>query len=231
MPSTPNSSTIFSTLSRPLRLAYFVSHPIQYQAPLLRRIASEPDIELTVFFCSDISVRGHVDPGFGVDVKWDVPLLSGYRYQFLPRVRDKGPFGFSRPLNWGFRKRLREGRFDAVWVHGYATMSALHAILAARLLKIPVVLRAESTLFDRPRSRFRRTAKRLFFRVLEPRIGGVLTIGAANTDYWRDYFGERVPIFPFHYSVDNEFFKNRCREASLNREDFRSQLGLEPGDR
>ena len=38
------------TRGRPLRLAYFVSHPIQYQAPLLRRIAKEPDIELEVFF-------------------------------------------------------------------------------------------------------------------------------------------------------------------------------------
>ncbi len=38
-----------------IRLAYFVTHPIQYQAPLLRRIAQEPDIDLAVFFCSDLS--------------------------------------------------------------------------------------------------------------------------------------------------------------------------------
>ena len=47
-----------------MRLAYFVSHPIQYQAPLLRRIAEDPSIDLTVFFASDISVREHFDPGF-----------------------------------------------------------------------------------------------------------------------------------------------------------------------
>src|ERR1700756_3046963 len=70
-------SVLFSA-ERPLRLAYFVSHPIQYQAPLLRRIAAEKDIDLKVFFSSDISVREYVDPGFGVPVKWDVPLLEGY---------------------------------------------------------------------------------------------------------------------------------------------------------
>ncbi len=70
-----------------LRLAYFVSHPIQYQAPLLRRIAREPDIDLEVFFSSDHSVRGYVDEGFGVKVEWDVPLLEGYRSSFLPRWR------------------------------------------------------------------------------------------------------------------------------------------------
>jgi hypothetical protein len=64
---------------RPVRVAYFVSHPIQYQAPLLRRIAQEPDIDLTVFFSSDVSARGYKDAGFGVHVQWDVPLLDGYK--------------------------------------------------------------------------------------------------------------------------------------------------------
>ena len=88
----------FSGPPRPLRLAYFVSHPIQYQAPLLRRIASEPDIDLKVFFSSDMSVRGHIDPGFGVNVKWDVPLLAGYRHEFLSgagNTRGLSSFGSS----------------------------------------------------------------------------------------------------------------------------------------
>jgi len=45
--------------------------PIQYQAPLLRRIAQEADIDLKVFFSSDVSVRGYIDQGFGVRVEWD----------------------------------------------------------------------------------------------------------------------------------------------------------------
>ena len=66
------------------RLAYLVSHPIQYQAPLLRLISAEPDIDLTVFFCSDLSVRVYHDDGFGQALQWDVPLLDGYRHEFLP---------------------------------------------------------------------------------------------------------------------------------------------------
>lgn len=224
-----NNQASGKALSHPLRLAYFVTHPIQYQAPLLRRIAAEPDIDLTVFFFSDISIRGHVDPGFGVSVKWDVPLLSGYKYEFLPRIRDTGRLSFTRPLNWGFIKRLRRGKFDEVWVHGYATLSALQAIVAARLLGIPVLLRAESTLFDRPRSGLTRGIKRIFFKALEPCINGILSIGSANSAYWRSYFAERVPIFLFPYSVDNQFFQSQCRIAHEHREAFREQLGLEQG--
>lgn len=89
---------------RPLRLAYFVSHPIQYQALLLRRLAKENDIDLTVFFSSNISVRGCVDPGFGVPVKWDVPVLEGYRSESLPVLKDTERLGPWKPLNYGIRR-------------------------------------------------------------------------------------------------------------------------------
>ena len=59
-----------------IRLAYLVTHPIQYQAPLLRRIAAEPGIDLTVFFCSDFSLRNFLDPDFGKTIAWDIPLTG-----------------------------------------------------------------------------------------------------------------------------------------------------------
>jgi hypothetical protein len=70
-------------MNRKIRLAYLVSHPIQYQAPLLRQIAADPDIDLTVFFCSDNSTRKHIDEGFGQVIEWDTLLLDGYKHVFL----------------------------------------------------------------------------------------------------------------------------------------------------
>src|SRR5580698_7247027 len=113
---------------RPVRLAYLVSHPIQYQAPLLRRIAQEKDIELTVLFGSDFSVHDYKDEGFGVGVKWDVPLLDGYRHEFLPVLRDNSNPGALSPLNYGIFSRLRGSKgaagFDVLWVHGYSSVNA-----------------------------------------------------------------------------------------------------------
>ncbi|MCR4333107.1 MAG: hypothetical protein NUV34_10485, partial [Sulfuricaulis sp.] len=101
------------------RLAYLVSHPIQYQAPLLRLISAEPDIDLTVFYCSDLSVREYHDEGFGQALQWDVPLLDGYRHEFLPVVGRTDRLSFWRPLNHGLARRLDEGKFDALWIHGW----------------------------------------------------------------------------------------------------------------
>ena len=213
----------------PLRLAYFVSHPIQYQAPLLRRIAQEKDIDLKVFFSSNVWVRGYLDPGFGVSVKWDVPLLDGYSYAFLPVLKETEQLGPWKPVNYGIRRILGKQSFDAVWVHGYSTLTNLQAIVAASGLKIPVLLRAESNLTDRPRSRSTLAAKRIFFAWLKKRVAAALSIGEANAAYWRHYLGEDFPLFPCSYAVDNEFFQRECARAAESREDFRGSLGLQPG--
>jgi glycosyltransferase involved in cell wall biosynthesis len=213
-----------------LRLAYFVSHPIQYQAPLLRRIAKEPDIELKVFFSSDRSVRGYVDEGFGVTVEWDVPLLEGYSSSFLPRwLEDGSQPGFWRPLNFGIFETLERGRFDAVWTHGYSTANSLRVISSAAMLGIPVLLRAESHLHDRARSLPKLLAKDCFFRALRSQIAAVLAIGQANAHYWRHYLGDDMPIFRMPYAVDNDFFQCCAAKAAPGREALRRQLGLETG--
>lgn len=219
-------------MRRPVRVAYLVSHPIQYQVPLLRRIAQEPEIELTVLYGSDFSVRGYKDEGFGVDVKWDLPLLEGYRYEMLPVLRDVGTQTVTSPINRGILSRLRgrggEPAFDLLWVHGYSTINSLHAMLAAKALGIPVLLRAESWLEDRPRSPLKLLGKRLFFAWLATMIDGVLPIGTRNAEYWTHYFGASVPQFLMPYAVDNELFRRLSREASARRAELQAELGLDP---
>jgi glycosyltransferase involved in cell wall biosynthesis len=217
-----------------VRLAYLVSHPIQYQAPLLRRIAQEPDIDLTVFFGSDFSVRDYKDEGFGVGVKWDVPLLDGYRHEFLPALRDNATVGVASPLNYGILRRLRgagnhgNAAFDVLWVHGYATVNALHGMLAAKALGIPVLLRAESWLEDRTRSGAKLAVKRLFFEGLKGLVAGVLPIGTLNAAYWRYYLGEDFPASLMPYAVDNDYFQKQSQRARMGREELLAELKLDP---
>ena len=68
------------------RLAYLVSHPIQYQAPLLKIIANQETIDLTVLFRSDISTGRFFDKEFGLSMRWDTPMLDGYNYIFLKSI-------------------------------------------------------------------------------------------------------------------------------------------------
>jgi glycosyltransferase involved in cell wall biosynthesis len=226
-----SSSHVDSKLKKKVRLAYLVSHPIQYQAPLLRRIAQEPDIDMTVFFGSDFSLRSYQDAGFGVDVKWDIPLVDGYRHKFLPAIRDNGKQTVTTPLNYGIFSELlgRNGEpaFDVLWVHGYSTLNALQAIMIAKALGTPVLVRAESRLGSKRTRPLKRAAKSLFFSGLKLLVDGVLPIGSSNAAYWRHYFGEDIPQFPMPYAVDNKYFQSRSHEASARRDELLRELALD----
>ena len=210
-----------------LRVAYLLSHPIQYQSPLLRLLAQQPELELTVLYTSDFSVRSYHDKGFGAAVQWDVPLLGGYPHEFLPRLLDGQDVSFFRPLNRGIYRRLWQGQFDVLWIHGYATLNSWMAMVAAKMLGIPVLLRTDSTLIDHPRGPAKLAVKNLFFRILRRFTYGVLSVGQRNTEYWRHHLGVDIPVFSIPYAVDNAFFQERCRAASATREQLRQELGLE----
>jgi hypothetical protein len=64
------------------------SHPIQYFAPLYKKMTEE-GLDVEVWYCSDESIRGENDKGFGTTVKWDIPLLDGYRYRFFKNHSNK----------------------------------------------------------------------------------------------------------------------------------------------
>lgn len=212
-----------------MRIAYLVTHPIQYQAPLLKRLSRESDIDLTVFFCSDFSVKGFQDPGFGKQIQWDVPLLEGYKYEFLSAICKTDRVDFWRPFNYGLAKRMRMGHFDVLWVHGYGRLYNLIAIEIARRSRVKVLLRDEATLISAKRSFLKKALKSLLFRWLKSRVDVFLAIGSLNQEYYRFY---RIPdekIFLMPYAVDNDFFRKKSIDVSQKREELRKSLGLEPG--
>src|SRR5215813_7026651 len=68
------------------RIAEVNSHPIQYFAPLYAHLNAAPDLDVTALFLSDFSIRGGRDAGFGVEVRWDLDLLAGYRTVFVGKA-------------------------------------------------------------------------------------------------------------------------------------------------
>src|SRR5262249_43796135 len=135
-----------------VRLAYLATHPIQYQSPLLRLIAAEPGISLKVFYRSPMGLKPYEDAGFRQTIAWDTPLLDGFEHEFLPALDDPMRVTrYLRPINYGLGRQLREGRFDVLWVHGYARAFHLGAMLTAKRLGLKVMLRDEFTQISLPR--------------------------------------------------------------------------------
>lgn len=222
------------TGAKKIRVAYLVTHPIQYQAPLLRRIAADPDIHLKTFFATDFSARAFHDPEFGRAVEWDVPLLEGYEHEVLPawpgtRYPGDAYFDAWRPFSRGLRRRLRVGRFDVLWIHGYARLPHIAAMLAAKSAGVRVLLRDETSTLGQARSGARAAAKRMLFTVIDRLVDGYLTVGALNEAHFRDLGIDAAKFSPVGYTVDNAWFQARMAEAAVNREALRRLLGLAKG--
>jgi glycosyltransferase involved in cell wall biosynthesis len=212
-----------------IRLAYLVTHPIQYQAPLLSRIAADPGIDLMVFFCSDFSLKSFLDQSFGKIIAWDVPLVGGYRHEILPALGRQDRLSFWRPFNYGLASRLCKSNYDVLWVHGYNRWFHWLAMAWAKMRGLKVLVRDEATLISAPRYRPKQLIKKIFFRILRNLVDGFLTIGRLNTDYYRFYGIAADRIFLVPYAVDNQFFQDKAIAASRSREQLREELGLEPG--
>ena len=188
---------------RPYKLAYFVTHPIPYQAPLLRKIAKKDSIDFKTFFISDHTVRPYFDTDFNQTTKWDTSLLEGYDYVILKKIFKSNRLGFFIPFVYGISKALREENWDAVWIHGYNHFSLIIALFLAPLYKIPVFFRAESTLLA-TKSNF---IKDIFIRLLIKLSSRLLYIGNSNKDYYLKYGATESQLFFTPYAVDNEIYR------------------------
>ncbi len=227
MPSTTERDDREGCRNR-FRVAYVVSHPIQYQAPLLRYLASRNEFDLHVYYLRDFSAQTYHDPGFQCDVRWDVDLCAGYSHEFVPT----GTMGWTR--GWGTTSRgfwttqLRPERYDAVWLHGYRDPALLGAWWAARRAGLKVLIRGETGRNSTPSTTWRRRGKDSLLRRLFRGADGFLAIGSRNR---RFYLDQQVPQDRVHwmpYAVDNRFFRESALSFSSRGQAFFRKWNLDP---
>jgi len=210
------------------KLAALTSHPIQYQAPLFRKLEEHPDIDLTVYFCSDFGVgKEDYDSGFGKKIKWDIPLLDDYNFKFLPNLSPAKTISFFRQINPSIIKELRDNHFDAIWVHGYASTTNWLSFAGAWMSKTPIIMRGESHLLNY-RPLWKRAFKHMALTFLFKRVAAFLPIGTLNTEYYKYYGVPDEKMFLTPYGVDNDFFSKKYNELKPLRNQIKKKLGLQP---
>lgn len=205
-------------MTAPVRLLHYVETPVQYFAPLYRELARRPEVDLTVAFRTDRGARAFLDREFGQRVRWDVPVLDGYRHRFLG-----GP-GWAR--SGAVARAVLAGRYDAVWIHGYSSRGAWVVVAACALRRVPALLRDDATLLRR-RARWRRLVKAAALPVLFRFVYGLCT--GIESRRWFERYGLRgARLFPARHSVDNAFFQQHAAALAGGRADARRSFGLTP---
>lgn len=209
----------------PRRVAHLVSHPIPYFAPLYRELASRPEVDLTVYFYSDASARAYADAEFGRSVTWDASLLDGYRSTFLPSAArtDLSTRMLKRP-NWDIVREIASGRYDVLWMHGYAHLTTWLAVAAARARGMRVLIRDEQTLLH-ARPPHKRALKAGALRALYSQASA-LYIGEQNRRYFAHYGMPPERMFAARYCVDNRYFRDMAASLRLRRGEMRARFGI-----
>lgn len=207
------------------RLAIVASHVIQYQDPLFRLIAQEPDIDLTVLYCSRHGLEQFRDADMATTLAWDIDLL-GYPHKFLWNASRNLNRGFWRLVNPGIVSSLVGHDYDAVlFMTGWGSFTALLGILACRLFHIPFFLYGDSS-FPPPEDSARANIRAGLMRVLFAVTTGFMTSGVLNADYYRHYGADPRRFFLLPWAIDNERFARDGALAPGERAALRARYGI-----
>jgi glycosyltransferase involved in cell wall biosynthesis len=212
------------------RLGIIVSHPIQYQAPLYRRIVDRARVAPEIVFLSRHGVGGSYDPGFGRVVSYDVPLLDGYPHLFLSNRSPVGsiehPLGLCNPALVTVPRRQS---YDVILVHGWGHLSHWLAYAGALGSRIPYMVRGEARLdTSRIPEGARQWCRRTILRQLLKRSAACLAIGSGNQHFYEAYGVDRSRIHRSPYAVDNDRFRIRGDAGRARRSELLGGLGLDP---
>ncbi len=210
----------------PIRLGILISHAIQNQVPLYRKLAKDPRIELTVLYCTDFGIRAGYDPEFGMMVKWDLDLISGYRSVFLRNISLQPsvvtPWGFINP---GILKTLKRENFDAILINAYNFFTYLIVYLVCWARRIPVLVRWESNRI-RKRGKAKAYLRDLIVGYMARKANACLAIGTYTRQSYLDYGVSPKRIFMSPYTVDNDFFISRAQSFRNSRSVIRERWDL-----
>ncbi len=211
------------------KIIFVQTHPIQYAAPLFKE-CTEAGLPIVVWFCEKAANRSGLDKKFGQAIKWDIPLLEGYKHRFFSNQSWKPSVesGFFGLLNLSIIRELRKTPPSLVVVHGWNYATTMLLLLFARRFGHQVALRGEAPLtheWFKPKWKLA-IRKWLLGKWLFKNIDYAFYIGTQNKEFYK-YYGvpdHKLKFTP--YAVDNKRFRAAYEQLKENKQELRTTLGL-----
>ncbi|MDP4285506.1 MAG: glycosyltransferase family 4 protein [Bacteroidota bacterium] len=188
------------------RLSIIMTHPIQYNAPWIRLLAEREKIEIKVFYTwSQVENGSKFDPGFKKNIEWDIPLLSGYNYEFIKNTaKHPGTRKHSGIINPGLISAIENWKPDAILVNGWNFKSHLQCINYFHK-RIPVFFRGDSTLLDEQNG-IRSMVRKVALKSVYKKVDYALYVGLENKKYFLKYGVKEDHLVWTPHAIDNERF-------------------------
>lgn len=208
------------------RLAIVTTHPIQYNAPLFKLLAQSKKVSIKVFYTwGDSVLEAKYDPGFKKQIKWDIPLLEGYEFEFLVnKAVDKGSHHFKGIDNPSIIPAVRSFDPDAVLIYGWSYKSHLR-LMRSLHRKIPILFRGDSTLLNDVAGSYKKVLRKYFLRWVYKKVDYAFYVGKNNYDYYKQAGLRDEQLICAPHAIDNDRFV-RTNDSVTQALLFRQQLGI-----
>jgi glycosyltransferase involved in cell wall biosynthesis len=209
------------------RLAFIVSHPIQYYAPLYQRLARRDDLSIKVFFTWHAGQAPVEDRGFRQPVAWDIPLTEGYEFALVENVSaNPGTHHFFGLRNPSLVEEVRAWQPDIVHITGWAWLSHLQALRVFFKKGIPTLFRGDSHLLDSSQCGLRWWIKRALLRQVFSWPTAFLVVGTANRAYYEVFGVESDRLYPNPHCIDVKRFAEPDEILEQKARQWRQELAI-----
>lgn len=210
-----------------ITIAIIASHPIQYYAPLFRCIAQDSDLNIKVFYLWDFGITNQIDQGFKQSLKWDIPLLEGYDYEFVPNIsKNCGTHHILGLQNPSLTSQVLAFKPDAILLTVSYNYASIYKFLwQLRNIHIPIIFRGDSHRISQ-KNNLKNQIKRLVIAKIFQNFDACLYVGKANCEYFRYHNVSANQLFFAPHAIDNQRFSLLTNEVLEQANNWKKELGI-----
>lgn len=208
-----------------LKVAFVISHPIQYYVPILSGLTERGNIELKVFYTWGKDSISKFDPGFNRVVEWDTPLLDGYFYEFETNISpDPGTHHFKGIDNPNLIQNIIQYNPDKIVVFGWSFKSHLE-VLKYFKGKVPIYFRGDSNLLIQ-QSFIKNIMRKIYLTYIYRYIDFAIYVGTNNKDYYKWVGLKDSQLLFAPHAIDDKRFVDSTGEFERQAKKIKSDLGI-----
>jgi glycosyltransferase involved in cell wall biosynthesis len=207
-----------------------------YQTPIFKVLEKytqqdNTNLSITILFGDDLSLRHSLNTEFNTSFSYGNDLLEGYKYKFLKNYSRDSRQGVMSRINPGIFFELYKEKYDVILIHGYESLTAWFALIAAKLTNTKIIWRGESTLRKSSKKDFfRNQVKRNVLKFFFDRCDAIMYSCSGNKDYLKFHGVEEYKLFFIPCAVNNKFFQTERKKYINHAKDIKKSNGINDKD-
>ena len=214
-----------------MKLTILLARAGHTSASLFRIISEHPDIDLMVYYFSDLGIgKSEKDPQFGININLGTKMLTGFNHKFLKNI---SPSFFSHNyglwLNPGIVSEIVKNKYDAVIVFGWNSLTSWLTFITCFITNKSVLLYGENPLNQElNKKRFLHGIKRFILKILFKKISAFLYMGEENRKFYKFFGVPDKKLFFVPYAMDNKRCQQDFDKLKNDKEKIKKDLGIDP---